>query len=252
MRPGRIVTLVIGCVLVIPAVALLFGGGALALGYAFGRGDDGYFDVTLERLRTDTVAVAAEDIAFGAEPGSPDWLFDVLDADVRLRATSVDPDDEVFIGIARGGDVEAYLAGTAHDLLVELDGREPVYEPRPGDDEIAPPTEESFWMESASGTGTVELVWEATSGRWSAVLMNADGRPGVIADVNVGAKAGFVLPLAIIMLGVGAVLTAIAVTLIVYGALGARESSRPPAVPPPGQRPSSSPLPPPSAPTPPQ
>ena len=252
MRPGRIVTLVIGCILIIPAVGLLFGGGALAVGYAFGRGDDGYFDVTLERLSTDTVAVAAEDIEFGAEPGTPGWVFDVLDADVRLRATSVDPDDEVFVGIARERDVEAYLAGVAHDQIIELDGREPIYERRPGDDEVAPPTVESFWTESASGTGTVELVWEATSGRWSVVLMNADGRPGVIADVNVGARAGFVLPLAIIMLGVGAVLTAIAVTLIVFGALGARESSRPPAVTPPGQRPPSSPLPPPSASTPPQ
>ena len=252
MRPGRIVTLVIGCVLVIPAAGLLFGGGALAVGYAFGRGDDGYFDVTLERLRTDTVAVAAEDIEFGAEPGSPDWVFDVLDADVRLRATSADADGEVFVGIARERDVEAYLAGVAHDQIVEFDGREPIYERRPGDDEIAAPTEESFWTESASGTGTVELVWEATGGRWSVVLMNADGRPGVMADVNVGAKAGFVLPLAIIMLSVGAVLTAIAVTLIVYGALGARESSRPPAVPPPGRGPTSSPLPPPAAPTTPQ
>jgi hypothetical protein len=57
--------------------------------------------------------------------------------------------------------------------------------------------------------------------------MNADATPGLALDVNVGAKAGFVLPLALTMLGLGAVLTAAAVVLIVVGAAGARRPSGP-------------------------
>jgi len=239
MRPSRIVALVIGIVLVVPSLALLLGGGALAVGYAFGRDDDGYFASTIERLSTDTVAVTTEDIELDAGPGSGDWVFDLLDADVRLRATASDPDRDVFIGIARQEDVTAFLDGVAHDEIVDLDAGDPVYERRPGGDEVAAPAEETFWDLSASGSGTQEISWEPQDGRWAAVLMNADGTPGVIAEVNLGAKAGFVLPLAISLLVVGAVLTAVAVGLIIFGALGARRhqvpnevASLPPPLPP--------------------
>ncbi len=234
MRPGRIIALVIGCLLVLPAIALLLGGGALGLGYAFGRGDDGYFDVTLDRLSTETVAITAEDLTLTADPGSPDWVLDALDADVRLRATSADGTRDVFIGIARESDVDAYLAGIAHDEIIELrDGLEPVYRSRAGRSTIAPPADEGFWTASAFGSGTQQLDWEATTGRWAAVVMNADGSPRVSADVNVGAKAGFVLPLALLMLGAGTILTAVAVAFIVAGAAGAAADTPPPPSPPP-------------------
>lgn len=230
MRPGRIAALVIGCLLAFPAIALLFGGSALGLGYLFGRGNDGYFDTTLERLSTESVAITAEDIAFAAEPGSPDWVIDSLDADVRLRATSAAADRDVFIGIGREADVDAYLAGVAHvevtDLTEELD---PVYSARSGGLVISPPVEQDFWVTSAAGPGTQQLDWEPSAGRWAAVLMNADGSPVVAADVNVGVKAAFLLPLMLIMLGIGSVLTVAAVGLIIAGAHGAsRAGAHPP------------------------
>ena len=228
MRPARIIALVIGCLLVIPSVASVVGGGALGLGYAFGRGDDGYFDATLDRLDSETVAITAEDITFAAEPGSPDWILDTLDADVRLRVTSVDNTTDTFVGIGREADVDAYFAGVAHDQVTDLrDGLEPVYTARNGSDDIALPSEQSFWVASTIGPGTQELNWEATSGRWSIVIMNADASPGVSADVNVAVKAGFLLPLALTLLGVGVVLTAASVALIVTGAHGAHAAPSP-------------------------
>lgn len=219
MRPARIAALVIGCLMVFPALALFLGGGALGMGYAFGRGDDGYFDTTLDRLATPTVALTGEDITFATEPGSPDWVLDMLDADVRLRATNIDSQREVFIGIAREADVDAYLSGVGHDELTDLtDDFDPVYRSRPGGAEIAPPTDQTFWVASAAGDGTQELEWEATTGSWSAVLMNADGSPGVLTDLNVGVKAAFVLPLALLMLGIGALATGVAIGLIIAGA----------------------------------
>lgn len=245
MRPGRIVSLVIGCLLLVPALGLLLGGVVVGAGYAFGRDSDGYFSPAPERVRTDTVAITAGEVEFGTDPGSPDWVLDIIDADVRLRAVSVDPDREVFIGIARTRDIEAYLASVAHDTLVEFDDGEAVYERVDGGDAVGPPAEETFWVESAQGRGTQELNWEPASGRWSAVLMNADGAPNVAADVEVGAKAGFLLPLVVIMLVLGLLLTAGAVALIVVGASGARRTPpvSPPAVPPPAAPPPAAPPP---------
>lgn len=221
MRPGRIVSLVVGSLLILPALALLIGGGALGVAYAVGRDDDGYFAATLDRLETETVAITAEDIAFAAEPGSPDWILDSIDADVRLRVTGADATRDVFVGIGPEADVDVWLDGVAHDRVVEIDdGFEPVYRRRAGGTTVAPPIEQDFWAASATGPGTQELEWEAESGRWSVVVMNADASPGVAADVNVGVRAGFLLPLAFVLLGVGAVLTAVAVVLIVVGATG--------------------------------
>ncbi len=220
MRPGRVVALVIGCLLVLPGLGALLGGAALSAGYAFGRDDDGFFELTLDRIESATVAVSAEDIELTADPGSPDWLIDALDADVRLRATNAD-ERAVFLGIGPEAAVDEYLAGVAHDQLIRLDrGDEPVYRSRAGADRIDLPTEQDFWAASASGVGTQELLWEADSGRWAAVVMNADGSPGIAADVEVGVRAGFLLPLALALLGVGVVLTAVAVVLIIVGARG--------------------------------
>lgn len=232
MRASRVVALVVGCLLVIPSIALLFGGGALGLGYAFGRGDDGYFDTTLDRLGTETVAITADDITFAAEPGSPDWVLDLLDTDVRIRATGAGTSEEVFVGIARQGDVDDYLEGVAHDEVVDLtDDLEPVFRVRADETAdaadvvaLAPPADQTFWVATAVGPGTQELEWEAAAGRWAVVVMNADATPGVAVAVNVGVTADFVLPLAFTMLGVGVLLTALAVTLIV---IGARDAGRP-------------------------
>lgn len=86
MRSSRIAAPVMGCLLVIPAIALPFGGGALGLGYAFGRGDDGYLDTTLDRL--ETVAITADDINVSTEPGSPDRVLEVAGHTDPVRGTS--------------------------------------------------------------------------------------------------------------------------------------------------------------------
>ena len=218
MRASRVVALVFGCLLLVPAIAVLVTGGAIAVGYAAGRDDDGYINVTLDRLETDTVAITADDLGFTTEPGSPDWVLDALDTDLRIRATGADPDDEIFIGIASQRDVDDYLRGVAHDEVIDLDdGLDAVFRTQPGGTSVAPPTEQDFWVATATGSDTNELRWEATSGQWAVVAMNADGTPGVAVDVRVGAKAAFVMPLAFFLIGLGVVMTIVGVVLIVVG-----------------------------------
>ena len=235
MKASRIVAIVIGSLLLLPGLGMFLGGGALGLAYAFGR-DDGYFEVSLDRVQSTTVAVTAEDLDLTAEPGDPDWLLRALDVDIRLNVFRVDPDDELFVGIGPEADVDAYLAGAAHDEIQDLDGLSPDYRRRRGGDEIEPPTEQDFWTASANGPGDPILLWEAQSGRWAFVLMNADGSPGVAADVDVGARSDFVLPLVVILLALGAVVIAGGVALIVTAVSRHRAEQPPqePTPPPPG------------------
>lgn len=238
MRPVRVFLLVLGCLLVLPGIALLAGGSALGLGYFLGRDDDGFVEVSLDRLETSTVAITAEDLDLTAGPGSPDRIWDGLDVDVRLQATNSTGDDPVFIGIARESEVDAYLAGFAHDEIEEVDDDLTArYRNRAGAVDIGPPTEEGFWAASASGGGTQQLLWEATEGRWAVVLMNADGTPGLAVDTDVGVKAGFIGPLVAVLLGIGLALTVGAVALIVAGANRPEPGHVSPASPTPGARP---------------
>ena len=67
MKPGRIIALVVGCLLLLPALGLLVGGGALAAVYAAARDDQGYVDASLDRLSTSSVAIRTDDVDFGSD-----------------------------------------------------------------------------------------------------------------------------------------------------------------------------------------
>ncbi|MDH3302123.1 MAG: DUF4389 domain-containing protein [Acidimicrobiia bacterium] len=216
MRATRIVALVVGSLLGVLASVLLVSGTVLAGSYA-ARSDDGFVDIGLDPLVSPTVAVTAEHIDLQTEPGTPSWVYDALDTDVRLRVTPVDGARPIFVGVAPEADLDNYLAGVAHDEIREVKDLTAAYRSRTGTDQIGPPTAEDFWAVSTSGDGTQELVWEATPGRWAVAVMNADGSPGVNADVNVGIRSAVLLPVALGLLVAGVFVIAGAVMLIVAG-----------------------------------
>ena len=80
---------------------------------------DGYFDVDLERVESDGVAVAAVDVWDSASDDSDrPWVLDWLDPDLRVQATT--PSGEpLFIGIAATTDVQDYLAGSRFHVVVD-------------------------------------------------------------------------------------------------------------------------------------
>lgn len=222
MKPTRIIALIIGCLLLLPGIGLLFGGGALGIAYATGRNDAGYFQTTLTDLHTPTQAITAQTPALTADVQSPAWLIDALHTDIRLRVTAPASDPPVFVGIGPATDVDAYLAGVANDQITGLSNGAPVYTTEPGASTVGPPTEQSFWATTASGSGTQQLSWNPTDGRWAVVIMNADGSPDITAAATVEIQVGFLLPLALILLLLGLLITAGAVVLIVIGATGRR------------------------------
>lgn len=216
---GHVVAIVAGALALLPGLGLLTGGTAVAIAQA--ASDDGYFTFTPDRVTSDGVAVITDDDWLDADDGGP-WVLDWLDVDVRLRAEGAGETDEVFVGIARTDDVEAYLAGAAHSIVDELDGREVVYREEDGAASVVPPDDAAIWAASTSGVGEQELTWEARGGRWSVVVMNADGSPDVAADVEVGARSDAVTPIAVTLIVLGGLTVLGSVALIVLGARGRR------------------------------
>jgi len=219
------VAIIVGCLLLVPGLGMAAGGAAAAIGQAVATDDDGYFRFTLDRVESTGVAVATTELWLDdVEGDAAPWVFDFLDVDLRLRVDGAASTDDVFVGIARSADVEQYLAAAAHSEVIEVDDRTPRYEQVGGTASIESPLEQDFWTVSASGTGEQQLDWEARGGRWSVVVMNADGSPVVSADVEIGARSGAVTAVSIGLLALGGILTSAAVVLIVVGARGRRSS----------------------------
>ena len=96
----------------------------------------------------------------------------------------------VTADVASTADVNRYLAGVQHDELrdINFDPFKIDYRRLGARAPKAPPSAESFWQASASGKGTQTVSWPVKRGRWSAVVMNADGSPTVGVDAQLAAR----------------------------------------------------------------
>jgi hypothetical protein len=232
-HPARrhLVALIIGCLLILPGLGLLLGGAGVAGAYAFGRDDAGFLSMTVPTLRSPTAAITVEGIVVTTEPDVPSWVFDRLDLDLRVTARSLTPGTDLFIGVAPADQVSSYLSGVAHDEVIGISeprsgvSRAAVLRTTPGTATATAPTSQTFWSASVAGAGQQELTWRVTGGSWAAVLMNADGSAGINVSTTIGVRAGFLLPVALLLLGLGLILTGIAVALIIRGASSGQPSA---------------------------
>ena len=215
---GRIAAVVAG------ALAALLAFGAFAVGggllYADGhKGDDGYLTTASHRFHTKSYALATDHVDLDTD--APHWLVDGSGlGHVRVRATSNDG-KPVFVGIARTRDVDAYLRGTGHATVDDVeygpfDHFQASYRTHAGE-QPAPPAEQRFWTASASGPGSRTLDWKVRDGSWSVVVMNADASKRVDAAVKVGTDAPWLSAAGWASLGTGAVIALIAAALLVAG-----------------------------------
>ena len=214
---GRSIALV-----VTGALASLFAAGLLAVGGLALWGDsqkdsDGYLSTDTHRFEAGTRALATENLDVDLD--GADWAMDTNDlGDVRLQVESRD-DKPVFVGIARTSDVSDYLAGVAHTTLTDVDTSpfEARYDGHSGDRRPATPADSQIWAASEQGSGKQTLNWEIEDGDWSVVVMNADGAPGVDADISTGAKVPFLDELGWTAIGSGSFVLIVGVALLVMG-----------------------------------
>ncbi len=206
MKNTRVVAIVVGLLLLLPGLGLLVGGGSLGLVNAFGRDDSGYFTQPTFLVRSSSAVVTTDDLPFVLDAQVPAWVASMLDLSVRLRATATDPNRAIFAGVASTSDLGRYVSGVGHDVVTST-GASPAYRTVPGASHVSPPAGQSFWVAGAHGTGTQELTWRPINGHWSIAVANADGSPGVAAQVTLGVRVGFLLPLTLLLLATGALLT---------------------------------------------
>ena len=185
MRLGRLLAILVGLVLtVVGFLTMLSAGFALAL-----VGFDNTIATGDTDFRTPTAAIAADVGGLGGDASDPAW-GDESTIELRVRAAAAG-DKDLFVGVGPSDQVEDYLDTAPWDELGSLsEGRfsrsvddvSYTREGRRGDPrELAAPTAQSFWSDSATGPD-VALDWEFKSGDYTVVLMNADGSVDVASS----------------------------------------------------------------------
>jgi hypothetical protein len=229
-RGPRIAAIVAAGALGLFSFGLFAGSGVLL--WADGQKDAaGYLTTDPERLATGARALTSENLDLDL-----DGLDGVVGRDAygNLRLTvDAGGDAPVFAGIARTSDVNDYLRGVDRAVVTDFGDGPPVVDHRdaPGAAAPAPPARERIWDASTDGTGRQTLTWDVRDGDWSVVVMNADGSPGVDADVSAGAKLGFLDEAGWILLGTGGIAFAGAVAFLLAGVRPPRGGQRSPEEP---------------------
>jgi hypothetical protein len=223
MKPGYIVMLVFGTIFALLGFSLAVVGAAAASAGSVQDGN-GYLNTPAEQFSVTSYALTSPRMESAGERGLPAGI-----GSIRLRATST-TDADIFIGVAPQAVVDRYLAGVNHSELTNVNFTpfRAEYLDIPGTSTPAAPGDQAWWTVSAEGPGTQEITWDITAGRWAVVVMNADARPGVSASLQAGVHLGFLGPLAIGLLVLGAMLLVIGVLLTVFGAIGLGRNGTPP------------------------
>ena len=217
---GRITALVIGALLVLIAVTLL-GGGGTGLWAELTQRDAGYVTTDVHAFSTSGSALATEPTQLGS-PGVG-WLYSPgLLGKVRIRVTPLSAGPALFVGIGRSGDVDRYLAGVNHTVISDFFGNK--VEAVGGGTPRSAPGTQRFWVASSAGPGARTLNWDPHGGSWTVVVMNANGRPGIGVQADLGARMPAVLWIAIGLLIAGAVLLA-GGALLIAGAIRGRTNA---------------------------
>jgi hypothetical protein len=215
---GRIFLVVTGSFAALLAVLLLIGGGTVVTIDQTQRDRDNFVMSPTEGYSTSTYAVVSESHDIKVE--GPDFVASDFLGTLRLRSES---DEAVFIGIGPTAAVDRYLSGVRHEEVRDLGVDRADYRLESGG--ATPPGAQTFWAESAEGSGAQTLSWEIEDGSWSVVLMRSDGSSGVEADLSVGARLPHLVWVGVGLLAFGAILLAVGAVLIYFAVRRAGEAN---------------------------
>jgi Domain of unknown function (DUF4389) len=220
MRPGALAMVLIGALLVLVGGGIGLGGAVVAA-LAGLQQDGNFLNTSTQRFEYDSYALTTPRLEEFRSAEGPISVPSGL-ATLRLQATEADPGRGVFIGVAPAGDVSRYLSSVHHTELVDvrINPFRAAYREVAGTAVPPPPTSQTFWTASASGSGTQEVTVELGSGNWAVVVMNADGRPSGIVDLQAGFRSTLFAPIGLALLISALVLFVLGIPLVLAGAVG--------------------------------
>ena len=204
-------TVVAASLAALVALGLLAGGLLLVGAHAFLRDDDGYYASPTERFETSTYALTTEGLQLRDVGWASGWLLERTVGRVRIRATAAGG-EPVFVGVARERDIDRWLSRVAHEEVGDVRFGPFSYDSVRRSGAAAPgrPADQAFWVASAAGSGPTTVEWKVGQARWGVVVMNAEARRGVRADVRVAVRPRLVVPVAIGLLVAGLFVLAVA------------------------------------------
>lgn len=188
-------------------VVFLVAGIAVA-GVSFGSDDAGYYTSPEYVLRTESAAITSD--RFDLTPNPADWLpVGFASARITIRSLNGAP---IFLGIGPSDAVDQFLAGVAHDEVVDVGagGAELVVRTVAGVPAGALPAAQTFWDLSATTRDQQTVTWDLRSGDWKVVVMNGEGGAGVDVGVRFGVRLPGLLWVGIGMAAVGALFSLVA------------------------------------------
>jgi hypothetical protein len=217
---GRIVSVVVGALLLFLSTGLLAGGAAVLYADRTQR-DGGYLQMPAMHVSTTGYAITTDGLRI--EGSAADWMLDRVVGTARLEVRPPRGED-VFVGVAPTSAVNRYLGdarytrmgmlgggftGVGPGMMTGVVGRGPATAPRNAD----------IWVAHSSGQGPRVLRWHPTAGDWTVVVMRPDGGPGVTADLRAAATvpaapwiATGLLAAGVVLLGSGGLLVGVAAT----------------------------------------
>ncbi|HEY2937886.1 MAG TPA: hypothetical protein VGJ25_14885 [Gaiellaceae bacterium] len=197
-----------GAFVALLALAALAAGVAL-LWVHVARDSQGYLTSSAHRLHTPSRALVSD--SFTVDSAVPRWVIDKVRVEAKAGRS-------LFVGVTRQRDLASYLRGVSHATVedFEISPFRVTYSDHTGARVPEAPRSQRIWAASSA----TDLRWRLEKGHWAVVVMNADGSPGVDADVAVGAQVGPVLPTGIGLAVLGAALAALGGWLINKGSRG--------------------------------
>ena len=227
---GKIVLIILGAVSLLFGLAFAAAGGVVLFAQSAFRDAQGFFVSGSHPFTSSGYAVTSERLDLGVNPERGAFQIGGIFT-LRLRVTS-QTTEPIFVGVGPSSDVDAYLARSAHDEVtdVETSPFRATYRSVPGPVPPGAPAAQRFWATQQAGPGQRTLTWQPRSGRWTVVLMNADGSPVVNAKMSIGVKVRFLTWIAIGLL-IAALIAFVAGGLMLY--FGVRAPKRLPGGAPP-------------------
>jgi hypothetical protein len=88
---------------------------------------------------------------------------------VRVTVRAPDPAQNVFVGVGRAGDVEAYLGNAARTEVTGVRGSDAVLAAPGSETSLPEPGGVDVWALAMTGRGSATLVWPRADGSWRLV-----------------------------------------------------------------------------------